>query len=1145
MKLKSLLSSCLLAVLLTAAAQDLKFVAPLLSFSEHPAIDGVISREEWRNSLRLGGFLRPSPNPVLVANGEGFVHFACDGSNIYFAFHVPAKNFDPGGGLKSDAKERDGAVYDDDSVELVMIPDTAKGKLMYHFIFNPNGTIFDRKRDAGGTWHLEWNCPGILVGSKVTSGWWDLETKIPLSSLSLPRSRMRLNACRSFAGGGPSGIAASMSYFDPTAMFDLEWRCGAPAIQMTSIGSPLEGKWLPEIMIAKAPGKKKFFADIEIREYKHGDRNGKSVRQEGKTLEAGCGLNCRYVTRSREPHSLEINVRDGDTGESVFQRKFYACRGIKTDGIPPTGEFDLGDSGTGVVFYYPSKNWVRVNVIPASEMKITEVKLKVGGKETAFTRQDGGFTALAYTPAEEGAHPMDVTLTFADGKFKTFPAAFTLNKKKFLWENNTLGKDLIVIPPFKPVEANGDTLKVILREYALNASGLPRSVRALDREILAGEAYYELTADGKTVRFTGNKPSIKVIDNGCAAEILAEASAPNGVKIHSRGRFEYDGFLWNEVNLTGVSGKTVERLTLTIPFKGNEAPLYHIAAVDTIRHNPAGILPQGEGVIWSGDKLQRNTHFLDPMHAFQVVPYLWLGAERRGLCWFVNNTAGMKLDAKKPSVRIVRKKDVVNVEIDIINRPANLREGHRFAFGMEATPVKLPERQLLRHFQSGFPEHPKNMIARMEIYENPVGYFNRWARHPWKNDWALFEKGYRLANTGKGWKAFRRAATEWHWKYDADLEAYGKTQPDVDGMPYVDWFKGYTNNVINVFMGITEPVYPFKYSDPTLIWDHDETADYFKSEWISRRSTYSASFRTFLVPSCLDFILYCTHEELKRGLKGVYFDDMFPMVCRNADTSARTDDEGMVHGNLGILEMRELVKRTAVMQYKMGIFPRLIQVHMTNCLLIPSFAFATSQLSWEDHFGEDEFQKRYSIDYIRAESIGTQLGAEGVALDGIRRRNTPPGKWDRRYAELTRTQMALLLPAGIRIWRRLSPQGVHKQTLFKIWDVLGEFRIWDGECRFVAFYDNDGAVAAPEKVLTGTYRRPDKVLALFGNLDGRRKTFTLKADLKKLGLPTDCRFTNAETGKELPGGQVTLNSYDLAMVLITAKQPVAAQPVKQ
>jgi hypothetical protein len=267
---------------------------------------------------------------------------------------------------------------------------------------------------------------------------------------------------------------------------------------------------------------------------------------------------------------------------------------------------------------------------------------------------------------------------------------------------------------------------------------------------------------------------------------------------------------------------------------------------------------------------------------------------------------------------------------------------------------------------------------------------------------------------------------------------------------------------------------------------------------------------------------------------------MFPMTCRNPDTAAKLDRDGSWHGNFGILEMRELVKRAAVMQHLLGINPRLIQIHMTNCLLVPAFSFATSLLSWEDHYGEDEFQKRFKLDYLRAESLGSQLGAESVALDGIKRKTSKnDAAWKEKFKYLTRTQMALLLPAGVKVWQR-SPwppdTGVEEKELYKILGVLGRFEVWSEDCAFVPFYENDGAVGgAPDNVIVGSYRRQGKVLAVFGNLSGETKKFRLSIKRTALGMGGTARFENAETGAELPGGEAEIAPYDVKLVFISGK----------
>jgi hypothetical protein len=316
-----------------------------------------------------------------------------------------------------------------------------------------------------------------------------------------------------------------------------------------------------------------------------------------------------------------------------------------------------------------------------------------------------------------------------------------------------------------------------------------------------------------------------------------------------------------------------------------------------------------------------------------------------------------------------------------------------------------------------------------------------------------------------------------------------------------------------------------------------EESDYFRSEWSSRKSGYTGALRNYLEPSYINYILYYHRKEAELGQLGIYFDDMYPMTCRNPDMSCRIDGEGKVHSNFGILEMRELVKRAAVMQHQLGITNRFIQIHMTNCLLVPAFGFATSILSLEHHFGNKIYQQRFSVDYIRAESLGTQVGCESVALDGIFRKDHDLEDWKKnRFRFLTRTQQALLLPAGIKLWMRpaMPYERLDRKEFLKINDALGRFEIWSDDCEFKGFYEDDGAVGgAPEGVNVGTYRRPGKVLAIFGECSGRDAAFHMKVDSARLGLKGELSFRDAESGETIDPARMSVPAWDLRLVEIS------------
>ena len=1116
------------AVLLSLMA--CAFELPLAK--ETPVVDGILSPGEWDEGVTVAGFLSHVPARHLPSGNEGTATFLSDGKTLFVAWHAKARNIDIGGGLKATVDRRDGPVYDDDAVELVVEGDEA-GRVA-HFIINAKNVVFDRLAKPGiKAADVAWNCDGLKVCGRVLNGWWDLEVAIPLRPIGAFTTGFSVNAARSVPGDVAASLTASDDYIrGPKMRFD--WKRNASAVQVVSLGTPSSGEWRPTVAFASGAADAQVRVDVLLRETKENGEDGAVLLSESRVIRVGESFSPAYDTRARKLIHAEITARDAKTGVMLVDRSFYAQRGAKSSGVPPTAEFDLGDVGEVCAYVYPGM-WKARFTFHSSPggIAVQHVQVSVGGRTASLKSEGASFSGLVAIPSESGMHPVDFAVHTPSG-IRRFDGAWTLERRTFEWEGNSIGKEKVILPPFRPIVAKGASLEVILRTYVFGSAGLPKEVVALGRNILSGDgAYYEMSLDGKVSRFTGAEPKFTVKDGGHSADVVSEAHTAD-VTLVTKGNFEYDGFLWNEVALSGLGTRTMDRLTLVVPFRDSEAPLMHICTTDSIRFNPTGAVPPGEGVVWDGTKLYRKTGFADRMFAEQAVPYVWLGAEKRGLSWFINNTAGLRIATDRSSVRLVRKDGVLRLEIDLVNVPSRFADGHRFAFGFEATPVKEADKSMRRHFQTGTGYSPKGMIPRPQL---SGAFWNSWARRPYNNDWGFFEAMLKRANTGKYLQEYIAAYAANTNRYDRDLEKYASKMPMIGKETHYQWMKSCRDYQMSTLLKCDRPTYPFKYSDPTLNWTEEETVSYYKSEWISRSTGYMGATRNFLTPSYIDYCIYYYKKWQDLGMKGMYFDDMFPMVCRNPDTCMERDGAGAWHGNFGILEMRELVKRAAVMQYIGGVSPRLIQIHMTNCLLVPSFAFGTSMLSWEDHFGNEVFQKRFPLDYMRAESLGSQIGAESVALDGIRQDGWDDKNWRKnRFRFLTLTQQALLLPAGVKIWMRpwLPFSGVDREELFKILEVLSAFEIWTDDCEFKAFYEDDGAVhGAPKGVLVGSYRKPGKALVILGDAGGNDLEFALSADADMLGLRKPLAFTDAETGMPLENGRVKLPAWDLRLVLVT------------
>ena len=495
--MKRLMMAAVAAAAVSAGAYEIPLATRL------PKVDGTIAKGEWDEGVRLACFLSSAPLMFLQPGNEGFATFLTDGRTLYVAWRVKAHNVDIGGGMKANATTRDGAVWDDDAVELVVAGDD-EGRVA-HFIVNCNNAIWDRLVVRGGKADVGWNCPGLKAAGKVLHGWWELELAIPLKAVGKFTGGFSANAARSVPGDGAASLTASGDYVNgPKVRFD--WRKGASAAQITSVGNPGSGEWRPAVALASGASGAKARVDFQVREAKDSGEDGPVLFAESGTIGVGETFASSFDTRSRALLHAEMTVRDAATGAMLIDRSFFARRGNKSSGVPPTAEFDVGELGEACVFSYPGLGKVRFTFHPAPGKGVAQVQCRLDGKTVKLAQDGGSYTVLADAPRAEGKYPVDFAVRCGDTVSK-FTSVWTLEKRRFEWEGNSIGRERVVIPPFKPVVAEGDALSVILRRYVFGAAGLPKSVVTLGREILAdGGIHYELEAGGRTVRFEGAAP---------------------------------------------------------------------------------------------------------------------------------------------------------------------------------------------------------------------------------------------------------------------------------------------------------------------------------------------------------------------------------------------------------------------------------------------------------------------------------------------------------------------------------------------------------------------------------------------------------------------------------------------------------------
>jgi hypothetical protein len=213
------------------------------------------------------------------------------------------------------------------------------------------------------------------------------------------------------------------------------------------------------------------------------------------------------------------------------------------------------------------------------------------------------------------------------------------------------------------------------------------------------------------------------------------------------------------------------------------------------------------------------------------------------------------------------------------------------------------------------------------------------------------------------------------------------------------------------------------------------------------------------------------------------------------------------------------------MHTEFKLYPRYIEPHMTNGLIIPAFAFVDGQLGMEQHYGEKPRTECYSEGEILATYTGRQIGAKPLSLPGLLRQTTPLAQWKKVFPKLTRSNIALTVPFGItsRTSIRIKYEHFDVNTYHKFYQDLAKFGITDKNCKFIPCFENREITVPDKNIRIGYYQKPREILACVAN-----------AGKKVLRISLDKKFKNLlnwETGKPM-NNSFTLDPGDFRLIYI-------------
>ena len=1130
----TLMSSLLLSLMAgSAAAQSAESedaglpTATVARFDEAPTIDGEMSSGEWDDALLTQPFMgwqRLRAEPRMARAYMGFTD-----ERLYMAVVSGV----PPHGPKADKKFRDGRMIFNSGVEVWIDPnrdnrDAGSGAMDYYkFMGNPIGTIKDIRFDPQGAPDVGWNADWQFKNSvDVEAQRWVAEISIPWTEFGWPEDRkpagrsIGLLIARNFKAGWNqvTWLPLGASFVNKAVYPRIRLTEDAPTVRVETLGEKFYSGQVNMRLRVHNPGAARQ-AKVNV---KVTSSNMPQILGE-ETLELPANGSSTYQFETPKGrlhahgrHTLNLNVTNPDTGEI-----YYRSEGLNW--TEPEDEIwrsrDKDDPAKAVqIAYYPSYQFVRLHLEPsylgkeASDIKSANVTItgpngdEVFAKELAWEKNPHK-QRLEVGELVGGDYTLSVKL---EGRDEPFTRQFT--RKHFPWEGNGLGITDKVYPPFEPVRVEGETVSVVQRAYDKTGLGLWGSVRALDRELLA--APMQLRVNGETA-LEGTGRFTEKADHQAVYQGKAEHDA---VKVQTRTITEYDGCMRVEMQLApGAEQQQLENLTLDIPIKDSEVPLWHVSTTGS-RLNPVGEPPEGTGHIWD------TRDFPDGEWYGGFRPYIWLGGERRGLSWFADNDKGWVLDVDPeegtydPAFSLHRKDGVLTLRVHFVQKPITLKEKRQITFGLMASPAK-PMPDGWRGI--GRPD-TQNFRFSMGAKYGLAASFP--AKYPVNGDFSIFDAS-QAARLGA---PVDRRHTVQAW-VDANTQ---NMEPELR-QRFENMLPGGIGRARSVGTDYYSVYFEEFHSTSTF---HDEVPTFF-SEWTGNTlrqdlprqpksmDDWGHSIGTKnLAPSYRDFGVWYGAKWLRRGF-GLYFDNAFPKrTYDTVTTNAYRLPSGRIQPSANMWAHRKYLKRLWVLHQQLynPRTPQMMMIHMTNTHILPYMVWNQANLDLEWLMTAEPAQAKYAPDLLRAESIGLQSGNVPLAIAGTMRGKAT--EKERKHAERTRWAAMLVHEIKLGISAEPFPEplvefgyGLDDTTVFNYWDENPPVSISDNQCKWLLL------------------KRDGKLMALLTTWNAQPNEVTVTLDTQQLGL-TPSKATNAESGETVPfqNGKFTfqMNGYGVRIFRI-------------
>lgn len=669
---------------------------------EKPVIDGKLDDALWQKCLYLNA-LR-SKDRMMSYRGTAF-WIAWDEDSIYVAMRSPLR---PGEKpiRKFRDTERDINVVFDDAFEVFLGANSTSPDgqpVFFQYLGNFDGARYDAMHEPRvGNRREGWTANWEVKSAISPKNEWEMEMRIPRETVY--REKFRENETITMLIARDFKRPWEQNSFEGTADFSV----GESHTHVKLV----RGKPVVRFLGAADAAKKTFGLDFEAASDKPVklewsfatstgfEKKGTLDVPAGGRFVKPAGIGVGLVPEDTKGH-CRVMVKNGKEVLLDWMTDTYFTPDFEAKSRAEFAKPDPGDVIDLSTVYNPVANVLRLSAdfimfdargdVEKSEVRVCDAS----GKEVAkceFPIDDRAYCrGTMRLPAIGGGDYKVTTDVIGKGgkKIRTIEGSFSRIDvaKKWPFLGTKAGNPEKVLAPWTPVEDSGATVSVWGRDMTVGAAGLPEQVTSQGKKLLARPATLTLVDDkGESFAAKLEGRPRKTFDKDWR-KTYETVSKAGSLVVRSKTTVEYDGMYKVEMTLVPPKGGiNAKSLKFVLPVAGDFAKYVYGAGAEIRSGFDMRWLPEkgdANGVVWDSRKVDSQ-----PMLVGSFIPYVWLGAEKGGICFFADKDEGWVPNDDVPAIQFVRNGKDVDMAFNFISSDFEIAAPRTIVFALEASPVK-------------------------------------------------------------------------------------------------------------------------------------------------------------------------------------------------------------------------------------------------------------------------------------------------------------------------------------------------------------------------------------------------------------------------------------------------------------------------